>query len=403
MPTNRRRLLTVLLLATAALGGCGGDRVTPPEGQPGPQPQPPPPPPPPPAQPEWRDLGAIPGVSSGEAVVVSGSDVLVGTTDGVWRHPLAGSGAWTRSGLNGVHVQVLRDMPGAQSTVLAGADPTGVAGAFPFYRSDDGGRNWTGSGEGLFWDLGQQYAPMFDLAVQPAESTGLQPVLYANMSGVSIARSLDGGFTWSFVVGTVDAFGTPCHVHVPPWDRSSLYQGCEAPLDRAWVGRFDISTADSSILGSRTFLVGSDLDRGIGNRRPNGFASLASDSGTVYVGLEGGLIAVHGVNDFDWIWKGNESDGRAGAYTYVRAIWIDPADTTHLIFGGGLSAGDSARSGLHETRDRGHTITTPTAPDSLSFATAAITAGTTTGPGGATFVVTALIGDSVRVFVRDNQ
>lgn len=402
MHTLYRQLIPLLVLATAALAACGGDRVTPPNGQPGPQPQPPPPPPPP-AQPTWHDLGVLRGVTSGDAVLVTGGDVLVGTADGVWRRPLTGTGDWRRSGLAGVHVQVLRGVPGAPSVVLAGADPANVAGAFPFYRSDDGGNNWTGSGEGLYWDLGQRYAPMFDLAVQPPENPEVQPVLYANMAGVSIARSLDGGFTWSFVVGTVDAFGSSCYLHIPPWDRNTLYQGCEAPLDRAWVGRFDVSSTDSAMLGPRTSVVGSDLERGIANRRPNSFASIASDPGTVYVGLEGGLIAVHGVNDFDWIWKGNETDLRARAYTYVRAIWIDPADTNHLIFGGGLSPADSARNGLYETLDRGHTFATPTGPPGISFSTAAITAGTSAGANGESFVVVAAVGDSVRVLVRSAQ
>ncbi|HEX6536217.1 MAG TPA: hypothetical protein VF041_16620 [Gemmatimonadaceae bacterium] len=395
MPTLYRRLLAIWLII-GALAACGGERITPPNGQPSP---PPPPPPPPPTQPQWRDLGVVPGVSSGEAIAVSGNDVLVGTVDGVWRHPLLGSGDWRRSGLPGVHVLVLRTAPGASSTVYAGADPSGSADALPFYRSDDGGTTWTGSGDGLYWDLGQSYPPMFDIAVQPDPASPVTP-LYANMNGVSIARSLDGGRTWSFVVGTVDAFGDPCHVHIAQRDPTTLYQGCEAPLDRAWVGRFDIARHDSAALGERTFVVGSDLHRGIGNRRPNSFFSLPSDSGTVYVGLEGGLIAVHGVDDFEWIWRGDASRPAPGAYTYVRAIWIDPADSNHLIFGGGTTSFDSVRAGLHETFDRGRSVSVPEAPTGLSFHAAAIPAGTTAGANGETFVILAQVGDTLHVLAR---
>jgi hypothetical protein len=390
---------------TLAMAACSSTLMEPGHTEPGP----PPPPPSDSSGPTWRDLGAIPGVTSGSSLVVVGADVLAGTADGIWRHPLATDGTWQRSGLDGLDVRVLRTVPDRTDVVLAGGDPGSGGSLLPFYVSTDGGQTWTGSGEGLFGSFEQRYIPMADLAVQPVSDGSMDPVLYAAMSGTSIARSRDLGRTWQYVKGIAGIYaGFDCHVYILPSAPNTLYQGCESPLDDAWVDTYDVSAPDDSTLGTRTRVVSGDLDTGIGNRRPNGFASSPADPNTVYVGLEGGLITIRG-SEWRWLWEASPSSPspQGGDYTYVRAIWIDPRDTHHLLFGGGDSSSDSERDGLHETMDGGATVTIASgAPEGVDLSTAAVMAGV---PAGETsgeaeeFVMLVREGGELHVLVREEQ
>jgi hypothetical protein len=286
--------------------------------------------------------------------------------------------------------------------VLAGGNPGLQPGILPFYISADGGRSWTGHGDGLFAPFEQQYVPMADLAVQPASSG--PPVLYANMSGASLARSRDLGNTWEYVAGSAGIYlQSDCYIHILPDVSNTLYQGCEAPLDQAWVGTYDITTLDTTSLGPPFKVIPSDEATGIGNRRPNGFASTPADPSTLYVGLEGALVALHG-SSWEWLWKADPSvaTSSGGHYTYVRTIWIDPADPQHMIFGGGDSTGDVQRAGLYETRTRGATVAAPSnAPTGVNFSSATVTAGIAAPPDNKRFVIIIQESDALHVLIRD--
>lgn len=352
----------------------------------------------------WRDLGAIPSVSNAHAALVLGSSILVGTADGVWKHALDGSGSWQRIGAPGLDVRVLRSLPGSPDTIFAGGDPGAQAGVIPFYRSDDGGATWSPGASGLFDDFGGSWIAMADLAIQPAvasadTSTPPLPVLYANMSGTSIARSRDLGNTWQYVVGSATHYlNSDCVIAILPAAPDTLYQGCEAPLDDAWIGVYDIGDTTST-LGQAHHITDISTGPGIGNRRPNGFATFSWDPASLYAGLEGGLVVVHGT-DWQWLWQAPESGGSAaGAYTYVRAIWLDPKDPNHLLFGGGGAQEDSVRDGLHETHDRGATAPTVGDTSAVDLASDPIPAAAWT-PDGATLALVVLHGNAVHVLVR---
>lgn len=311
----------------------------------------------------WRDLGELPAAAATALnhtpLVVSGGRVLVGTSDGIWARPLDGTGAWTPAGLAGVAVFATRSDPADDATIFAAGQPVADLEAPPFYRSDDGGLSWIPSASFPRNSFDGSTEPFYDLALAPDDAGRL----YANLSGPSIAISIDGGMNWSLANGETDVFfGDPCVIHIRAAAPTTLYQGCEAPLDDAWVATWDIDLANPFELSNFTFVAGGP-DFALGNRRPNALASGPARRGTLYAGLEGALIALDGAG-FEFVFKAD--DGAADPpYVYVSAIWLDPDDPDHLAFGGGVN-GENESLALFETRDGGATQSRVRAPAPLS-------------------------------------
>ena len=301
----------------------------------------------------WRSLGQVPAPAATELnhtpLVVSGGRALVGTADGVWARSLDGSGSWSLAGLAGVSVFATRRHPDLDATLFVAGMPAEAREAPPFYRSDDGGNTWVGSAAFPRNPFDQSSEPFFDLAIAPDDADRL----YGNLSGPSVAISTDGGLTWTLANGETEVFfGDPCVLHVLDTVPGRLYQGCEAPLDNAWVATQDIDAQDPFTLSNFTFVAGGP-DFALENRRPNATASSAARPGTLYVGLEGALIALD-IEGFDFVFRAQEGDAEH-PYAYVGAIWADPEDANHLLFGGGIN-GENEFLALFETRDHGRTL-----------------------------------------------
>lgn len=301
----------------------------------------------------WRDLGEVPAPASTTLnhtpAVTSGDRVLVGTADGLWTRSLNVNGDWERSGLEGIAVFATRRHPTIDATIFAAGRPVDDAQAAPFYRSDDGGRTWIAAAVWPRNPFDQSTEPFFDLAIAPDDPERL----YANLSGPSIAISTDGGQTWTLANGETEVFfGDPCVIHVMPERPATLFQGCEAPLDIAWVATYDIEPADPLVLSDFTFIAGGP-DLSLENRRPNSLASGPARPTTLYAGLEGALIALE-KSSFEFVFR-SEGDATDPPYAYIAAIWPDPADPEHLIFGGGVN-GENVVLSFFETRDFGATL-----------------------------------------------
>jgi hypothetical protein len=330
---------------------------------------------------EWRDLGFPVGAAQATAVAATEQEVFVGTADGVWRRALDASADWSRAGLRGRYVRTL--LTAGASIILAGAgryDDTALPGTF--HRSTDGARTWCSSGGDLF-----RYAfrgrvtaiPMEQLIRDPGLEGGGLGVLYANMTGASIAASRDGGATWQYVFLGPDLYGDPCVLHVTGRAPHLLYQGCEAPLDSAWIQSFDVS-ARSGVLANPTRIV---TDQDIGNRRPNSFASSHGPPDIIYAGLEGALIRLQPPS-WSWLYRYPVSGSAGfGRYTYIRFIWVDPCDPVHLVFGGGTQARNTFD--LYETFDQGATL--ELIPPPADLGSYFLTDGARAGAGGYDFVV----------------
>lgn len=310
----------------------------------------------------WRDLGELPAPASTALnhtpMVVSGGRVLVGSSDGVWARPLDGSGDWASVGLEGVSVFATRRHPTLEATVFAAGQPVADLEAAPFYRSDDGGSTWVPSAVWPRNVFDQSTEPFFDLAVAPDDPDRL----YANLAGPSVAISTDGGITWALANGETEVFfGDPCVMHVLESQPDTLFQGCEAPLDNAWVATQSIDAADPFTLANFTFVVGGP-DFALENRRPNSFASGPARPSTLYAGLEGALIALDG-SGFEFVFHA-EDGSTDPPYAYITGIWLDPGDPDHLVFGGGVN-GENTVLSLFETRDHGATVRRIRAPGSF--------------------------------------
>jgi outer membrane protein assembly factor BamB len=310
----------------------------------------------------WRTLGELPAPAATALnhtpLVVSGGRVLVGTGDGLWARPLDGGGDWTRAGLAGVGVFATRTQPGRDATIFAAGMPAADPAAAPFYRSDDAGMNWTGATTFPRNPFDASSEPFYDLAVAPDDSERI----YANLSGPSVAISTDGGMNWALANGESEVFfGDPCVIHVLESAPGLLYQGCEAPLDNAWVASQVIDPADPLTLADFTFVAGGP-DFALENRRPNAMASGPARPGTLYVGLEGALIALD-ADGFEFAFR-SEDGASELPYIYVSAIWADPDDEDHLVFGGGVN-GENTVFSLFETFDHGETLRRIRAPEAL--------------------------------------
>jgi hypothetical protein len=310
----------------------------------------------------WRDLGALPAPATTALnhtpLLVSGAQVLVGTADGIWARPLAGEGGWTRAGLEGIGVFATRAHPTLETTLFAAGQPAVDRFAAPFWRSDDGGATWLPAATFPLNAFDGSSEPFFDLAVAPDDPDRL----YANLSGPSIAVSTDGGMNWTLANGETDVFfGDACVIHVRADAPRTLYQGCEAPLDNAWVATLDIDPADPLVLSNFTFVAGGP-DFALENRRPNAMASGQARPGTLYVGLEGAMIAL-GDDGFEFVFRAAEG-GANQPYVYVGAIWPDPEDPDRILFGGDVNGTDESL-GFFETRDHGSSLRQLEPPDGL--------------------------------------
>jgi hypothetical protein len=130
-----------------------------------------------------------------------------------------------------------------------------------------------------------------------------------------------------------------------------IYQGAEAPLDQAWLGKYNINATDPVELGSLQQIIGANYEWG--NRRPNCIENFRSDPDVFYVGMEGALSKVEGTS-WKYLYQVQEMPD-SFPYSYIKGIWVDPANSEHIIFGGGVNGINTSLS-LYETYDEGKGI-----------------------------------------------
>ena len=294
----------------------------------------------------WTNLGG-PGaptpemVANHETLVVAGTHLLLGTGDGIWRRPLTGTAGWERSGLDGRAIHALTTTADGERIVAAGFDPRDAAAPTVWY-STTGGLDWVAASE---WPRG---APGSSAAGESFRFASLEPdphdadVVYGGLDGDTIAVTVDGGATWLLTDGAEEpSFGYPCVPHRP---RTALVllQGCEAPLDIAWVGARDVIANDRFTLPNFRFIYGYPDDAELENRRINSIVGLPARDDRVLVGVEGGLVELTS-KDGTWSdqssvaahWIFRSDDESSGVpYAYIRAIAPLSADGRRVLFGG---------------------------------------------------------------------
>jgi hypothetical protein len=233
----------------------------------------------------------------------------------------------------------------------------------PFARSEDGGQTWTHAASSPFDFHENRYHAFYDLEVRP----GKPDELFANMGGNVVNISTDGGWNWQLQHGhNAPGSNYPCVLHIPAADPARVYQGCEAPLDIAWIARQTINASDSTRLENFQYVV-QPLGNGelnIENRRPNALTSLPGESLILYAGIEGGLLKITAASQFKWILKQSQANSE---YAYVSAIWVNPDNPKHIIFGGFDKGPSPAAFALYETHDEGARIRRIPAPRGFVF------------------------------------
>lgn len=294
----------------------------------------------------WTDLGG-PGaptpevVANHETLVVAGDVLFLGTADGVWRRPLTGATGWARSGLDGKAIHALTTTSDGARLVAAGYDPQDAGGPTAWY-STTGGLDWIAA------SVWPKAAPGSAAAGQSFRFASLEPdpddanVVYGGLDADSIAVTVDGGATWIMTDGATEPnFGYPCVSHRPR-GALVLLQGCELPLDVAWVGARDVLEADRFRLTGFRYLYGFPNMDELGNRRINSMVAPPARSDRVLVGVEGGLVELTSEDGAwtdrteiaaRWVFR---SDGEESAvpYAYIRAIAPLGGDGRRVLFGG---------------------------------------------------------------------
>ena len=322
---------------------------------------------------EWTDLSGPDArtpelVSNHEPLAVVGSDLLLGTADGVWRRPLAGNADWERAGLAGRTIHALARTADGTRIIAAGFDPRD-AGAPTVWYSPTGGLDWIAAAT---WPRGAPGRPDAGTSFRFAT---LEPdpldanVVYGGLDADSIAVSADGGATWLMADGALSPnFGYACVPHRPR-GAAVLLQGCELPLDIAWIGARDVSAGDRFTLTGFRYLFGYPDTEALGNRRINSIASPNGRDDRVLVGVEGGLLeltsddggwtSVHAI-DARWVYRSDGDDPRR-PYAYIRAIAPLSGDGRHVLFGGTVN-GTNEELSLFETSGGGAVVRRVAAP-----------------------------------------
>jgi hypothetical protein len=364
----RRTLIVAVLmtLANAGSGGSGGGGAPPPNLPPVPEPPPW----------TWTSLGSPPAgkspwISNQQPLVVSDDVLLLGTDSGIWRRLLDGASSWQRAGADTLTVHALALGADGTRVVAVGVDSENDTAATAWY-STDAGLSWTPAAEWPRVAAGNVDAGLafmfFSLVADPDDPA----VFYGGLSADSVAVSIDGGTTWILTDNATEPnFGYPCVNHRPR-SVSVLLQGCELPLDHAWVGARDVIPDDRYTLPNPRRLYGGQLSQDeLGNRRINAIAPLAQRSDRILVGVEGGLVELstatggwQGPEDtaVNWILKVPlDQQAAEYPYTYVRAIAPLDAAGTRLLFGGSVNGFNDVLS-LYETFGNGSGLTRLDAP-----------------------------------------
>lgn len=298
------------------------------------------------------DYGYIPanvsinnGVAEFQAAIYNENHVFVATNDGLWKVNLT-TKEWSRSGLEGKTITAIFKHPTLQNKFFAGTKSNGTNTDKTLYISDDGGVNWSQASSPIFDGYDNKYENYLCFAVRPNYTDHI----YANLEGgTTIAVSTDRGNTWTRMNNESSSYlGYQSNIAFFPNNPQYIIQGSETPLDFAWLGKYEIDYSNPVNSYDMSKIVDESIWE---NRRPNELQIYDFAPNDIYVGQEGALSKVTG-NTNKFIFK---SENNNFPYSYIYAIWVDPTNTNHILFGGAIN-GENQPMSLYETFDEGTTI-----------------------------------------------
>jgi hypothetical protein len=301
---------------------------------------------------EFIDHGFIPAtVAAGnvasefQSMIYNNGHVFVATTDGIWKNNLSNK-QWTRSGLDGNVITAIYKHPEVENRFFAGVRSDNSATFKTLYISNDGGSSWNAATNPVYSNHSGRYEEYMCFAARPEHPDHI----YANLDGgTTIAVSTDGGNIWARMNNMeYSYFGSHSNIVFQPNNPNAIFQGAEQPLDYAWLGRYEINHDDPVQLQNFTTIIDYTT---WSNRRPNQIKAFAHSPGNLYIGQEGALSKVTGSTN-QFIFK--KDDGET-PYSYIYGVWVNPANSKHILFGGGMSHIEQPMQ-LFETLDEGKTI-----------------------------------------------
>jgi photosystem II stability/assembly factor-like uncharacterized protein len=229
--------------------------------------------------------------SRATAIAASGSIVLAGSRDGLFRST-DGGGSWEAAnrGLSEHHVRWLAFHPEQADLALAGTEPAAV------FLSTDGGQNWSERPEVKALRLEHHWSLPYSLAegcIRGFALHGQRAYAAAEVGGVLVSE--DSGETWQLAEGSQGGL-----VYSPSRGRihSDVHSIAVHPTDPNWVA--------------------------------------APTGGGFFRSLDGGAN-----------WE------ELYPPCYVRAVWLDPKDRDHMILGPADGVDRNGR--IEETHDGGQT------------------------------------------------
>ncbi|HEX6432083.1 MAG TPA: hypothetical protein VF008_30540 [Niastella sp.] len=327
-----RTLLTILVAAAFIFSSCKKSASSPPGSE----------------FSELVNYGEIPYVSqpTPHQMIYYNSQIFAGTDDGIWKIDLI-TKTWSRGGLDGKHITGIYSHPDIAGRLYAATRSTSATDK-SLYISNNSGANWEPVTAPIFDNANQLYETYYDIKIRP----GFPNQLYAKVEGITIAVSKEGGQTWNRQnYETSSTFAFNGFINFLQNNPNEIIQGAETPLDHSWLAKYHIDESDPVKLGSYQRIIGDNLEWS--NKRPNCIKTFPSNPSVLYVGMEGSLAKVEGTQ-WQYLYEGGKEPDRF-PYTYIKGIWLDPGNSRHLIFGGGVNGLNTSLS-LYETHDEGATI-----------------------------------------------
>lgn len=292
--------------------------------------------------PESLSAGIRGDASNFQTAIYNEGNVYVATSNGIWKNNIA-SGQWDSTGLRGRKIVSLYKHPSIANKFYAGV-MLDSANAFPLYISVDSGHTWAAAAN----PVNENY---YCIAINPLTPN----IVFANVEGANMAVSSDRGNTWAFMNNNGGGFiGYYSNIMLVSADPYHVYQGSENPLDDAWLGRYDIDSSNP-ILITDFKKIAAGTSGPYGNRRPNKLQAYDYTPDRLYVGQEGALSKVN-IMDTNRVKFIFESTDSTVPYSYIYGIWVDPADTNHIIWGGGRNSDNTNLMQIYETYDEGNTF-----------------------------------------------
>lgn len=297
---------------------------------------------------ELVDYGEIPYITNPtpHQMIYHNGQIIAGTDDGIWKTALS-TKTWSRGGLEGKHITGIYSHPDIAGRLYAATTSTSATDK-SLYFSNNSGANWEPVTAPIFNKDVKIYETYFDIKFRP----GFPNQLFANVEGTTIAISTDGGQTWNRQnYAPSSTFSYNGFINFLQDNPNDIIQGAEAPLDHSWLAKYHIDENDPVKLGHYERIIGNNYEWS--NKRANCIKTFPSNPNVLYVGMEGGLAKVEGTQ-WRYLFEG-EKEPDHFPYTYVQGIWLDPGNSKHLIFGGGVNGLNTTLS-LYETHDEGATI-----------------------------------------------